>query len=213
MTAALGSSLRGAIDALSEPGILIGCREISEGDERALMPPEEPAFASSVMKVRRASGAARIVARELLAQIGIVGCALPKSETGAPVWPAGVVGSLSHDPRVAVAAIAKRRDFAALGIDVEPAEALPSEIVDMVVRPEERAEIGDDLRRARLLFAAKEAVYKAVHPLDREFLDHHDVEVSVAHRQATVRNGRRLELRFSISDHLLVLAFLRAGHV
>src|SRR3989440_8524351 len=103
------------------PGIMIGHRLISPGDEHALLPEEAPAFASSVVKVRRASGAARIVARQLLARLGYRQCPLPKAPSGAPIWPAGVVGSLTHDSRVAVAAVATSRDVGALGIDVEPA--------------------------------------------------------------------------------------------
>jgi 4'-phosphopantetheinyl transferase EntD len=211
MAAANDSSLRKAIAALSLPGLMIGYRDISAGDEHALMPQEAAAFAASVVKVRRASGAARIVARQLLADVGLAGRALPKSSSGAPIWPSGIVGSLAHDSRLAVAAIARRRDFIGLGIDVEPAEALPSDLVDWVVSPQERAEIDDDPYHGRLLFAAKEAVYKAVHPLDQTFLDHHDVQISLARRQATVCNGRVVKFRFCISDHLLVLAYLPAG--
>ena len=212
MVAALEPSLATAIDALSLPGIMIGHRVISPGDEHALMPKEAAAFATSVVAVRRASGAARIVARQLLAQVGLAGCALPKATSGAPIWPDGIVGSISHDSLVAVAAVAMRHDFSALGIDIEPAEALPSDLLDLVVTPQERAKLDDDPYQGRLLFAAKEAVYKAVYPLDQTFLDHHDVEVSLTCRQAKVRNRRVVELRFCISNHLLVIAFLRAGN-
>ena len=207
MTAALDS----AIDALSLPGILIGHRTISPGDEYALMPEEASAFASSVVTVRRASGAVRIVARQLLARVGFAGCAVPKTKSGAPIWPAGVVGSLTHDARVAAAAVAMHRDFSALGVDIEPAEALPPELLELVATPRERAEIDVDPYHGRLLFAAKEAVYKAVFPLDQTFLEHHDVEVSLTNRRAIVRNGRVVELRYCISEHLLVLAFIRAS--
>ena len=175
------------------------------------MKEEVPALAASVVKVRRASGAARIVARQLLTQLGYANCALPKGPTGAPVWPAGIVGSLAHDSRVAVAAVGMRADVGALGIDVEPAECLPSELLDLVATPQERLNLGDDVYRGRLLFVAKEAVYKAVHPLDQTFLEHHDVEINLSERTAVVRSGRVVELRFSISaHHLVALAFLRA---
>ena len=72
------------------------------------MPAEADAFAASVVKVRRASGSARIVARQLLAQLGHGQCAVPKSASGAPTWPADVVGSMAHDSRVAVAAVAMK---------------------------------------------------------------------------------------------------------
>jgi 4'-phosphopantetheinyl transferase EntD len=200
-----------AIDTLALPGVAVGHRLISPGDEHALLKEEIPALAASVVKVRRASGAARIVARQLLTQLGYANCALPKGPTGAPVWPAGIVGSLAHDSRVAVAAVGMRADVGALGIDVEPAECLPSELLDLVATPQERLNLGDDVYRGRLLFVAKEAVYKAVHPLDQTFLEHHDVEINLPERTAVVRSGRVVELRFSISaHHLVALAFLRA---
>jgi 4'-phosphopantetheinyl transferase EntD len=200
--------LPSAIASLATPAIAVGHRVITPGDERALMPEEAGAFVRSVEKVRRASGAARIVARGLLVGLGHPGWALPKSTSGAPVWPVGIVGSLSHDDDIAVAAVAQSRDVAALGIDVEPAEALPPELVDIVVTPRERLRLADDPCAGRLIFAAKEAVYKAVYPLDRTFLEHHDVEVDVAGCRAVVGNGRRLTLRFCLSTHLVVLAFI-----
>jgi 4'-phosphopantetheinyl transferase EntD len=208
MNATADHSLQSALDGLCFPGIMIGHRLISVGDEHALMPEEAPAFAASVTKVQRASGAARIAARELLARIGHVGCALPKGPTGAPIWPAGVVGSLAHDSRVAVAAVGLQRNVRALGIDVEPAESLPAELLDLVATPRERSALSNDPCAARLLFVAKEAVYKALNPLDHTFLDHQDVEVDFATGKAAVCNGRVVELRFCITAHLVALAFL-----
>jgi 4'-phosphopantetheinyl transferase EntD len=202
--------LHAAIASLATPAISVGHRVITPGDEHALMAQEAGAFARSVVKVRRASGAARIIARELLGRFGHPRQAVPKDPSGAPIWPAGIVGSLSHDSDIAVAAAALRRDIAALGIDVEPAEPLPAELVDIVVTPRERLRLADDPYGGRLVFSAKEAVYKAVHPLDRTFLDHHDVEVDIAQCRAVVCNGRRLALRFCLSTHLVVLAFIAA---
>ena len=205
-------SFQSALEALSPPGVLIGHRLISPGDEHALLPEETTAFSGSVAKVRRASAAARTVARQLLTQLGHPACALPKSPSGAPIWPAGVVGSMTHDARVAMAAVGRSHDFAAIGIDVEPAELLPPDLLDIVATPQERLRLGDDPYGGRLLFVAKEAVYKAVYPLDQTFLEHHDVQVDLADRVATVRNGRVVQLRFCVSAHLVVLAFIpRSG--
>jgi 4'-phosphopantetheinyl transferase EntD len=211
MTVTTDPLFQSAIDTLAFPGVTVGHRLISPGDEHALLKEEAPAFAASVVKVRRASGAARIVARRLLTQLGHPDCALPKGPAGAPMWPAGIIGSLAHDARVAVAAVGMRADVDALGIDVEPAECLPSELLDLVATPQERLNLGYDAYHGRLLFVAKEAVYKAVHPLDHTFLEHHDIEINLLERKAVVRNGRVVELRFSISSHHLVaLAFLCA---
>jgi 4'-phosphopantetheinyl transferase EntD len=208
MTETIDRSLQAAIQSLDFPGVTIGHRLISPGDEDALLPEEVRAFAGSVVKVKRASGAARIVARQLLTQLGYPASALPKSASGAPVWPAGVTGSLAHDSRVAIATVGLSRDVGALGIDVEPAELLPSELLDLVATPRERLRMADDPYHGRLLFVAKEAVYKAVYPLDQTFLEHHDVEINLADRKAIVRNGRVVELRFCLAAHVVALAFL-----
>ena len=211
MTADADLLLQTAVAALAPPGALIGHRLIAPGDEFALLPQERPAFAASVVKVQRASGAARQVARDLLACLGHPGAALLKSSSGAPRWPDDVVGSLAHDDRVAIAAVARRHDVTALGIDVEPAEPLPGDLLEMVTTPQERSNFGHDPFRGRLHFVVKEAVYKAVHPLDGIFLEHHDVQVDFAHRKATVRNGRIIDFRYGIASHLVALAFVPAA--
>jgi 4'-phosphopantetheinyl transferase EntD len=203
-------ALDAATQALAVPGLLIGHRLISPGDEHALLPAEAGAFATSVVAVRRASGAARMVARELIARLGQRPAALPKSPDGPPTWPEEIAGSLAHDARVAIAAVGMRRDLGAIGIDIEPAEDLPAELIDLVATPAERAMIANMRFGGRLLFVAKEAAYKAVYPLDHTFLEHHAVEVDFKNRTATVRNGRRVDLRLCISTHLVALAFIPA---
>jgi 4'-phosphopantetheinyl transferase EntD len=200
--------LQRAIDALSVPGILVGHRIIADGDERALLPEEMTAFTGSVVKVQRASGAARIVARNLLSRFAQAQCAIPRSTAGMPVWPEGIVGSLAHDSTIAVAAVARKHDFLSLGIDIEPAEPLAADLLDIVATAKERDRIQDDPYRGRLLFSVKEAIYKAVYPLDRTFLDHHDVEVTLSTGTAVIRNGRPVSFRYCVAAHIVVLAFI-----
>ena len=75
--------LQAAAEALAVPGIAIAHRLISPGDENALMPEERGGFARSVVSVRRASGAARIVARELLGRLGLPPAPLPRLRSAA----------------------------------------------------------------------------------------------------------------------------------
>jgi 4'-phosphopantetheinyl transferase EntD len=199
----LGKALR----TLTPPGVLIDHRLISPGDEHALLAGEAGAFSRSALQVRRASGAARIVARSLIEQLGHKSTALAKSPAGPPIWPEGVLGSLAHDSSVAVAAVAPREKLAGIGIDIEPAEALPAELLDFVLTPRERASLAADPCAGRLFFVAKEAVYKAVFPLDRQFLDHHDVEVDLANQEAQLRSGRVVNFRFCLASHVAALAF------
>jgi 4'-phosphopantetheinyl transferase EntD len=201
-------SLELAIGSLTVPGVDIGWRVISEGDENALLPGEELP-AASVAKVRRASGAGRIAARALMTRLGYAAQPVRRALSGAPLWPTGLVGSIAHDDTIAVAALASSADFSALGIDIEPAETLEPELLDLIAGPDERARIKDDPLRGRVLFAAKEAVYKATYPLDGIFLEHHDVEIDLANLRAVVRTGRTLALKFAISEHVIALAWIR----
>jgi 4'-phosphopantetheinyl transferase EntD len=200
-----------AIEELAVSGVLVGHRLTLPGDEDALLPEEAPAFDRSIVAVRRASGAARLVARNLLRRLGYPEWPIKRGSVGAPIWPEGIRGSLAHDSDYAVAAICREQDFRALGIDVEPAELLPRELVDLVATPREREHLDADEFGGRMLFVAKEAVYKAVYPLDRIFLEHHDVEIDFANRKATVCNGRVVHLRFCVSTHLATLALVPAG--
>jgi len=199
-------SLQQAIDALAPPGLLIGHRVISPGDELALLDAEAAAMAAAAVDRRRASGAARHVARELMTRLGYAALPILKGASGAPAWPAGVTGSMAHDDRIAVAALGLQRDFAAVGIDVEPAVPLPAEMLELIAVPRELRAMADDPLHGKLLFAAKEAVYKAANPLDGVFLEFHDIEVDLAGRKATTRTGRVLALHYAISSHVVVLA-------
>ena len=203
-------SLTSALEDITMPGVLIDHRTITDGDEFGLFPEEHSAFARSVVKVQRASGAARIVARGLMQRLGVWPQPVLKAEAGMPQWPDGIVGSLAHDATVAVAALARRADFLSIGIDIEPTEGLDPDLLTLVATEGERAKIEHSPLQGRLLFAIKEAIYKAVYPLDGMFLDHHDVEVNFATRTAAVRQGRTVPFRFSLSSHIAVLAFVAA---
>jgi 4'-phosphopantetheinyl transferase EntD len=199
-------SLQRAIDGLAVPGLLIGHRVISQGDELALLPEEMTSLSFPAIERRRASGAARRVARELMNSMGFASLPILRSTFGAPIWPAGVVGSMAHDNRIAVAAVGLRRDLNSVGIDIEPAEPLPPDMLELIATPRERRAIADNPLGAKLLFAIKEAVHKAAYPLDQEFLDFHDIEVDLAGRLATTRAGRTLALHWCVFSHVLVVA-------
>jgi len=199
------------IDALAVPGLLIGHRVIAAGDENALWAAEAASLPSRVAEARRASGTARILARELLARLGYPNTQVLRGEGGEPVWPSGVVGSLAHDDQVAVAVVGLQRDFAGVGIDVEPARELFADTLEVIASAQERHAIDRDLLKARLLFAAKEAVYKAVYPLDRVFLEFADIEIDLARRNARTRTGRTVSLRTCASSRIVVLALIGAA--
>lgn len=199
--------LKRSVEQLSSPDILVGCRIIAPGDEAALLPEEVQSIASHAPHVRRASGAARIAGRALLTRFDCPGSPIPKAASGAPVWPDDIVGSLAHDYEVAVATVARSRDVSALGIDIEPAQPLPAELQTLVLTKRERAQLPQASWSGRLVFAAKEAVYKAIAALDGTLLDYQDIETELSAGRADA-DGRCLTLRYSTSPRLIVLAFI-----
>ncbi|MFN3868388.1 MAG: 4'-phosphopantetheinyl transferase [Hyphomicrobiaceae bacterium] len=205
----LEASLLAAMAAIAPPDLRIGCRLISAGDEAYLLPDELRAVTTCDPVARRASGAARHVAHELLAGLGHAGAPIGRESSGQPVWPEGIVGSLAHDDLVAVAVVASRTAVASVGIDVEAAEPLPSELSTLVVTDEDvPGPVHRDLA-GRLVFAAKEACYKAAYPLDGVFLDHDDIAVDLAESRARTRTGIGAQLFWCTAPRVVVLAIVR----
>lgn len=194
----------------AHPALVIGCRPLRSGDELALFPVELEPLANATVMVRRASGSARIVARALLRDLGCSGPELPRTANGAPRWPNGFVGSIAHDSEFAVTAVAPASVVASVGIDIEPARPAPAELMEMVATPAEREQLRGDLIALRLLFCIKEAVYKATNPLDRIFLEHHDVEVDLATLTARTTSGFFLRVRTVRQPRLVALTVLQA---
>jgi 4'-phosphopantetheinyl transferase EntD len=206
--ASLPAQLLAAMAAMAPIGVRIGCRTIREGDENHLLPQEARSIPSRQPLMRRASGAARWIARELLADMGFNDFAVLRASSGAPVWPHGITGSLAHDDEMAVAAVAPIGPIAALGIDVEPAHPLPDDIFALVATPADRTDASDQRLAGRILFAAKEAVYKAVYPLDREVLGYEDITADLNAGAAMTTTGRRARLVYCAAPRVVVLAFV-----
>ncbi|PSJ54272.1 4'-phosphopantetheinyl transferase [Mesorhizobium soli] len=195
--------------AIAPDGVRVGCRTIREGDETHLLPEEARSIPARHLEMRRASGAARWVARGLLAKLGSSDFAILRASSGAPVWPERITGSLAHDDEMAVAAAAPISRITSLGIDVEPAEPLPDDISALVTIDADVADTAIDRHLVgRLLFSAKEAVYKAVYPLDREVLGYEDIAIDLATGHATTKTGRRARLTYCLAPRVLVLAFV-----
>ena len=140
---------------------------------------------NAVPKRRREFAAGRACSRAALARLGVHNFDLLPGPSRAPAWPAGIVGSITHCENYCAAAVAHARHVAALGIDAEPAQPLPTELVREICTRREQAtirELGEGPIAAiwaRLIFSAKEAFYKAWFPRYEQFLEFHDVEVTL----------------------------------
>jgi len=193
------------VERLEARGLRLAMRALAVGDEAAFPDPSEP------LARRRASGAARLAARAAIAELGgPADAALPRAPGGFALWPRGFRGSLAHDEGLAVAVAARAADVAALGVDVEPATALPDDVAEIALLPSERRASAGDAALARAIFAAKEAVYKAIHPLDGATPEYEDIEVDLAGRRARLGDGRALRLDLARGARWIVVAYAQA---
>ncbi|MFI5779889.1 4'-phosphopantetheinyl transferase Npt [Nocardia sp. NPDC051570] len=146
-------------------------------------PGEEHLIEKSVEKRRRDFIGARHCARLALEQLGEPPVAIGKGERGMPLFPRGVVGSLTHCDGYRAAALAHRLRWRSIGIDAEPHAALPEGVLDSVSLAPERdwlktaiPETG--LHLDRLLFCAKEATYKVWFPLTLRWLGFEEAHIT-----------------------------------
>jgi 4'-phosphopantetheinyl transferase EntD len=139
----------------------------------------------AVVERRREFATVRHCARRALVELGFPPTPILPDADRVPRWPLGTVGSMTHCGGYRAAAVARSEELAGIGIDAEPHAAIPDGALDLVVREEERAPLRalgltrPDLHWDRILFCAKEAVYKAWFPLTRRWLDFAEVSTSV----------------------------------
>ena len=144
---------------------------------------EERFVARATAQRRREFAAGRACARLALRKLGVEAGPIAVGKRGAPVWPVGCVGSIAHTANFCAAVAAKRQDLAGIGFDAEDATPLGAAASAVLTRREHdicrAAPRRSDLDWPKLIFSAKEALYKCWFPLYQTPLDFPDVEVTL----------------------------------
>lgn len=152
----------------------------------ALRPEELPAIARAVDRRVHEFSTGRLLARQAMIRLGVPEAPIPRAADRSPVWPQECQGSITHAGGHVLAAVTRREALRGLGVDLEEAHRVTAELHAKLFTPTERGRLLDPApgatgtRRAALLFSAKEAVYKAVHPSVGVFIGFQEVEVDVA---------------------------------
>jgi len=206
---------------------IVACEStLCESDE-PLYPEEVAQISGCVAKRQREFAASRRCARKVLAAMGIKDFPLLPGPDRAPIWPANVVGAITHtdcSPNgYCGVAVADGGLTTGLGIDAEPRLPLPTELWPSILDPEEqrRALATDEPGiQARLVFSAKETTYKALYPTLRQFLDFSEVHIRVHAEEGlffahligpiakTFAVRQPLEGRLVVDDELMVTAMI-----
>jgi 4'-phosphopantetheinyl transferase EntD len=173
------------------PGTVIAVEAGDDDRPVKLFPAEEAMVARAVEKRRREFATGRDCAHRALQRLGAAAGPVLSGNSGEPAWPAGVVGSITHCRGYRGCAVAAATDLAAIGIDAEPHQPLPEGLIEKVAGGEEKGALAE-LARAepaiawdRLLFSAKEALYKAWYPLAERWLGFEDAVLTIEPRERT----------------------------
>ncbi|MFD5655150.1 4'-phosphopantetheinyl transferase [Streptomyces sp. NPDC127039] len=180
------------------PGTVVAVEAFGQDDDAGhlpLYPQEEALVARAVAKRRREFTVVRSCARRAMEKLGVPAQPVLTGERGAPRWPDGLAGSMTHCDGYCAAALVRLTDLASLGIDAEPDGPLPDGVLESIALPAEVAllrRLGGarpGLHWDRLLFSAKESVYKAWYPLTGQWLDFTEADIEIRVDPADPRSG------------------------
>ncbi|MDQ0792407.1 4'-phosphopantetheinyl transferase [Streptomyces sp. B1I3] len=174
----------------------VACADTYETDapEGTLYPEEAQLVATSVAKRRHEFAAVRGCARRAMTALGLPPRPVLRGRRGMPLWPEGFVGSMTHCDGYRAAVLARASDVRGLGIDAEPNEPLPPGVWDVISLPSERertypAGSGTTPHWDRLLFCAKESVFKVWFPLTLIELDFLEADITFHRDPETAAQG------------------------
>ena len=156
-----------------------------DGAGEGLFPQERELVAGAVGKRRREFATGRECAHRALARLGVPPGPVASGARGEPLWPAGVVGSIAHCDGYRACVVGPAERLLTIGVDAEPHAALPAGLLPDVASAGEREALAalaaahPPIHWDRLLFSAKEAVYKAWYPLAGRWLGFEDAELEI----------------------------------
>ena len=183
------------LQACLGPQLAVVCTGVN-GDPQALWPEERAALAKAIERRQREFAAGRAAARTAMRRLGWPECAIPVHEDRSPIWPAGLVGSISHSASFCIAVVGLQSAWACMGIDIEQDHRVTPELWPSICVPEELQALAlvppaDQRSWVTRVFGAKEAFFKAQYPGTRQMLEFHDVEVRLDPQASTFQAWHR----------------------
>jgi 4'-phosphopantetheinyl transferase EntD len=156
-------------------------RRGSDGEPPPLFPLEQAILGSQALQRRRSHFAlGRAAARDALVELGLAPTPIGRGPEREPLWPEGIVGTISHSGDLALAIVGWRSDYAGLGVDIEGfSPGVSARALRLVCTASERVWLACRPENWRtVLFSAKEAVFKALFPIERVWLGFADAELT-----------------------------------
>ncbi len=145
-----------------------------------VFPEEEALISQALEKRQREFRAGRHCAHAALERLGHPREPILRDPKRAPLWPKGYLGSISHCRDFCLAVCCPTSTIKGLGVDVEPLAPLKPGICNYIQTEAENTfmQANSDLPE-RLIFSAKESLYKCLYPLVKDFFGFHSVELKI----------------------------------
>ena len=172
--------VRSAYQSIAPDDVFFAVAAVDDTED--LMAPENAIIARAVPARRRSFTAGRRCARQALAMAGGPRVAIPQGRHLEPIWPPGFSGSLTHDGRLAAAAVHRWQPSAPrIGIDLIDTPDLSrfDAVAASILSPEDRSALGgawDPLQLVRI-FSAKEAAIKVLSGDVGRFMEFSEIAV------------------------------------
>jgi 4'-phosphopantetheinyl transferase EntD len=182
LTSALTSVLATALPSSHDIAFVIFSS--AEGPTEAVHPQEAALLAPVISEKRRSSFLlGRAAAAQALRQLGFENPPpVLWGKNREPLWPEGIVGSITHCETWSIAIVAKRTSLRAVGIDLEDVQRVQKQDIRSQICTKSElewiAQSEDEFACLAMVFSAKEAVFKAIHPFCRCYFDFKDVELT-----------------------------------
>ena len=196
----------------------------SKGIEE-LYPAELALVEGSASKRKTDFSTGRFCARKALEQLGIDHTEILRDSGKQPVWPDGIVGSISHSSQLTGAIVGKRKDIVSVGLDIETIAGVELNMWNILFLESEQQFLNSLNEEDRnmyptLLFSLKECFYKFQYPLTRQFLEFNDVEFKMIDEKISIKvikedydpgyDLENLQFQWTIADQqLITLCFLK----
>lgn len=178
---------------------------------QALLPEEAAGVSRWAEKRQREFSSGRLYARRAMARLGFAVQPVRRTDDRAPVWPHGMTGSLTHCDDIAAAIVSRMGALRTVGVDIECRGRIHADLHRALFTREEQGLIRGGLS-STLLFATKEAIYKALHPQAGVFIDFPEMEIGMRQgRLLPCYLGSAEPVRALMTD-LRIEARLHAGH-
>ena len=126
--------------------------------------------------------AGRVLAREVLGRLGVDAQTIASGPKREPLWPTGIVGSISHNELFCAVVVAQNSVVTSVGIDIETTGRIDRPLWGHLFTAEEtehllQLEPAAQSRQATVFFSIKEAFYKYQFPITHAWVGFKDVTV------------------------------------